>query len=527
MIERRKLGFGTVSNPLAAEPLPGRRVGCFNRRNNVLFAAAAGLAFGSTACNAALDISLAQTQNMSCFGGVCGPTATDAVLNVADPEALLAAGNVEVTTAGTSIQAMDIKLNAALTWSASSTLALDAYQSITVRQPATVSGSGGLTVTTNDGGSNGTFSFGPKGNVTFQNLASPLVIDGKPFTLVDSLPALAAAVESNPRGHYALANNYSASQDRTYRRSPIRKALRGVIQGLGNTISSLAIASKSRRAEVGLVSQVGASGAIENLRLAAINYQASSLHLSGEGGLAGVNGGNLFGDEVSGTIASSGTGQLAGGIAGTSSETGAIISCSANASVTAGGGNLGGLVGWNFGTITLSRAEGAVSGGLAGGLVGQNEGTISQSFATGTVEGSYPGGLVGNNTYNGIDTGSIENSYSTGDVSGPSEYVGGLVQSQNSSGYISYSYSTGAAGSTNGGFECSGASTSFTNDYWDITTSRAKYSACYQVDLKGVTGLTTKQLRSGLPAGFHSTIWAEKKGVNNGLPYLIANPPEK
>jgi hypothetical protein len=33
--------------------------------------------------------------------------------------------------------------------------------------------------------------------------------------------------------------------------------------------------------------------------------------------------------------------------------------------------------------------------------------------------------------------------------------------------------------------------------------------------------------RSGLPAGFDFTIWAEKKNINNGLPYLIANPPRK
>ena len=29
----------------------------------------------------------------------------------------------------------------------------------------------------------------------------------------------------------------------------------------------------------------------------------------------------------------------------------------------------------------------------------------------------------------------------------------------------------------------------------------------------------------GLPAGFDPAIWAQSKSINNGFPYLIANPP--
>ncbi len=43
----------------------------------------------------------------------------------------------------------------------------------------------------------------------------------------------------------------------------------------------------------------------------------------------------------------------------------------------------------------------------------------------------------------------------------------------------------------------------------------------------GVTGLTSKQLRSGLPAGFSSYFWGEKKRSNNGFPYLLAMQPDK
>jgi hypothetical protein len=41
----------------------------------------------------------------------------------------------------------------------------------------------------------------------------------------------------------------------------------------------------------------------------------------------------------------------------------------------------------------------------------------------------------------------------------------------------------------------------------------------------GITGLSTAQLQSGLPAGFDPTVWGENANINSGLPYLLANPP--
>jgi hypothetical protein len=79
-------------------------------------------------------ISSAATANMSCSGGVCAPTAKNAVLNVGDLENLLASGNVEVTTTGSGSQADSIEVDAPLTWSSLSTLILDAHQSILVKR---------------------------------------------------------------------------------------------------------------------------------------------------------------------------------------------------------------------------------------------------------------------------------------------------------------------------------------------------------------------------------------------------------
>ncbi|HEY5048225.1 MAG TPA: hypothetical protein VII49_09415, partial [Rhizomicrobium sp.] len=88
------------------------------------FALSVALVFAAAGAHADVTISSAQTQNMSCSGGVCTPTAKDAVLNVTDLTNLLASGNVEVTTTGSGVQANNIDVNAAFGWSSTSALSL-------------------------------------------------------------------------------------------------------------------------------------------------------------------------------------------------------------------------------------------------------------------------------------------------------------------------------------------------------------------------------------------------------------------
>ena len=96
-------------------------------------------------------------------------------------------------------------------------------------------------------------------------------------------------------------------------------------------------------------------------------------------------------------------------------------------------------------------STGNVSGGTAyiGGLVGQNYSSpISNCYSTGTVTGStYTGGLVG---YNGSS--SISNSYSQSPVTiGAGGYsIGGLVGYSYGSSSISNSYATGNINSGSG-----------------------------------------------------------------------------
>jgi hypothetical protein len=42
----------------------------------------------------------------------------------------------------------------------------------------------------------------------------------------------------------------------------------------------------------------------------------------------------------------------------------------------------------------------------------------------------------------------------------------------------------------------------------------------------GITGLTDAQLKSALPAGFDPNVWGQSPNINNGWPYLLANPPQ-
>jgi hypothetical protein len=159
------------------------------------------------------------------------------------------------------------------------------------------------------------------------------------------------------------------------------------------------------------------------------------------GGLVGVNPGIINGSSASGII-SSGSNGFAGGLVGANFDTGTIANSSSSSTVsgTTGadadfGSGVGGLVGFNQGSISGSFATGPVSGTtpnvdqqyaiIIGGLVGLNNGQITNSYSSSTVTASGSiemGGLVGGNF------GPITGSYATGHVSGSGDgSVGGLV----------------------------------------------------------------------------------------------------
>ena len=153
-----------------------------------------------------------------CSAGVCTPTHKGAVLNVTDLENLLAASNVQVTTGSGSLAALtsDIVVTTPFTWSSTSVLTLDAYHSITIGKTVSVSGTGGVSFVTNDGGTGGSLSFGANGDVNFSSLTSSLAINGATYTLVGNIATLASDIATNPSGRLRIGDSYDAQSGWNY-----------------------------------------------------------------------------------------------------------------------------------------------------------------------------------------------------------------------------------------------------------------------------------------------------------------------
>jgi hypothetical protein len=533
-------------------------------------------------------ISAAPTHNMALSNGIYSPTGNKAVLNVNDLTSALAAGNLEVTTgngADGTTQG-NLEVNVAMHWVSGFTFTLDAYRSVRVNQQITDAGAGALTIATHDGGKNGRLEFSGSGSIQFWGLANPLSIGGKSYALVNTVAALAAAIAAAPDGNYALANSYDASVDRTYKQSPVSTIFEGNVEGLGNTISNLSthgdglffeidwgasvsnlrlrnvnvdqakdghdnvggLAGTSNGALYGdetsgkvaaWASPQGAGGLVGSGIGSITNCSSAATVrtrlVEGEdygaqyiGGLVGIFSGPITDSFATGDVNVGSLTQNAGGLVGQSEGPIRHSHATGNISGLPLGGEMGGLVGSQSSPIIDSYATGNVrlapiaQGSRVGGLVGSTNSSITRSFATGNVEHSYPGndgGLVAL-----VSGGPITDSYALGAVGG--SLGGGLVGESGDQIAISTSYATGNAdGNETGGFACGLYPTGTSNDYWDTTTSGTTYSLCMNQNQTGVTGLTTTQLQSGLPAGFDPSVWAEDKKINHGLPYLIANPP--
>jgi hypothetical protein len=492
----------------------------------------------TSAAHAGVSISNKPTQNMDCQAGVCTATAQKAVLNVGDLQGMLASGDVTVKTGSL---ANSIEINDPLTWASTSGLTLDAQSSIIVRKPVVVAGMSALTVTTNDGGAGGDLFFERDGKIDFSDLSSSLRINGVSYVLVGDIKALADNIATNPSGSYAFAIDYDATADGHYKHSPISGPFDGVFEGLNHRISNLTIHARDNDESAGLFQRIESDSRPIILRdIHFINVDVSSAQ-QWAGALAGLAFNVvIFRCYSSGKV----EGAAAGGLVGAVSP-GTIVRSGSDAEVTVNGSGLaGGLVGWARETNTTeSFATGPVTGGTAGGLAGANVGEVQRSYATGPVTGnrgkySFAGGLLGSNGGDSVFS-EVVDSYATGAVTNRGHaFTGGLVgysvrfKGQASASLTATSYSTGQVQGRNsgkvGGFagEIDGAQT----DYWDITTSGSVVGVAKgcggKICQANVTGLTDDQLNSGLPTGFDPNVWGQSPNMNNGYPYLLANPPQ-
>lgn len=263
-----------------------------------------------------------------------------------------------------------------------------------------------------------------------------------------------------------------------------RTPFTGSFNGQGHTITGLTIARPTSE-NIGLFGY--SEGLIENVRLEEINVRGeepagglvgenfgsvSDVAIEGEvrgsplsiGGLAGANNGDIHNASVDVTVTSSGTDNLISGTGGIAGYNGGELTESTASGDVSGAENIGGLVGVNSGTVMESGATGDVSGDeVVGGLVGNAyEGAVSDSYATGDVSAEeIAGGLAGENS----EESTIRTSYATGDVSA-TENAGGLIGSNVAPVGRSFATGTVEAGTNAGGLVGTGDTQQVTDAYW-------------------------------------------------------------
>jgi hypothetical protein len=473
------------------------------------------LALAATDAHAALQISSKPTANVSCSGGVCTATAQNAVLNVSDLASMLAAGNVTVASGSA---AADIEVDAALSYAAGTGLTLDSFHSITFNNPVEVTGTrAALTITTDDGGTDGDFRFLGKGRVRMWDANDKLVINGTSYVLVKNFKQLMRK-ETGSAVNVALAQSDDLGK-RAFTVPPLAN-VDGTLEGLGNSLSRFTINVTSGPA--GFVGALKSTGTVRDLILTSASVTTSAAGQDA-GALVAANQGQIINCFADGTVTANGTGQQAfiGGLVGTSS--GSIRNSGADVTVSSQSFDIiGGLVGMNIppslnsAVIFQSYAEGSVSApadnGHVGGLIGENDGGfVFYSYARGAVTGggganTFIGGLIGLETidpFGGPDP-FLSASYSTGSVDGgTSADIGGVL-----------------------GYDADNIGNS--DDYWDLDTSgigNHSHGAGVPINDRGLAGLHTSAFISQLPSGFDPTIWTQDSKINDGYPYLLVNPP--
>ncbi|WP_053063312.1 GLUG motif-containing protein, partial [Variovorax paradoxus] len=401
----------------------------------------------------------------SAAGTTSGIGADTLSANLATTNVTLATDNSTGTDSG------DINVNAAVSWGGNTTLTLNAYNDININAAITATGtSAGLVLNHGNYASTGTVTSGTDYNVkapiTLSGANATLSINGTAYTLLHSMAEIDAIDSTGLSGNYALAQDLDAGGT-TYTSALVSSTsfvFGGRFAGLGHTISNLTINAGSAN-NVGLIAQN--FGTLRDLGLVGGSVSGGDR----VGSLVGFNGssGSISNAYATGSVSGD---DYVGGLAGYNGIGGSISNAYAAGSVSGTGDFVGGLVSVNYGTISDAHATGSVAGtsSWVGGLVGVNagSGSISNAYATGSVSaaaGGYVGGLVGLN-----DGGTISGAYATGNVLATGGFVGGLVGYN--SGSINNAYATGSvSGGANVGGLVGLNDGSISNAYWDSSTT--------------------------------------------------------
>ncbi|MEI7868582.1 MAG: MBG domain-containing protein, partial [Candidatus Methylumidiphilus sp.] len=468
----------------------------------------------------------------------------------------------------------DITVSSPITWSTDKILTLQADRNINVNATLNATGNAaGLTLSYGAAAGNGYFlNNGAKITLSGDN---PVLKIGKSgglvsYTVINHLGVEADAttppllhslqgIKTNLTGNYALGSDINASATSGWNDvagvkqgfTPIGSgttsatAFTGNFEGLGHTIDRLFI-NRPSTDNVGLFGTVGLDSGTPNSISHVGLTNADVTGGSDVGILAGQTlpvtsvAHTFSGGKVSGN--SFGIGGLIGyNQAGKNGDVSSSLTNSfSTAAVTGVSGTfaVGGLVGWNFGSVTQTYSHGAVQGDAwVGGLIGALTGrTVSSSYSTGSVSGTTSvGGLVGY-----VDSGAnIYSSYSMGAVTGTTGAVGGLVGtlSAGGNGFIHDSYSTGAVSGPTGltgglvGEVSPGSAISFS--YWDTDTSGTTkgIGSGTPSGTSTLTGLSHAEMMNAasFPSTWSAVGWTLPVGVGIYYPYLtwrFQTPPQ-
>lgn len=473
------------------------------------------------------------------------PLNSGANINNSTLAAYLSSTNVTIFTNGAGSEAGNITVSAPVSWSANTTLTLNADATtggIFINNNIASSGSsGGLVLIAGSGGINQA-----GGTSVTANTLTATASNGGSVSLTNAENSIAVLGTSSADGSFAVSSNRAMTVT-----GPVTfGSSLSLATTSGNLAVNAALASSSANADVSLTAAdalvlskditltganaqlalgYGSSYTLANGARITLSGASSSLEIDGtgytlirslddlqtlmNGNLAGSfalassidagataswNGGEGFVpvNGFSGTFAGLGhfidgltinrSNQSVQGLFGLMSGTARDVTLS-NVSVS-GNGTVGSIAArLSGGLLTNVHVTGSVTAqnDLAGGLVGWSDiGTISLSSAHVTVSGAGGvGGLVGRNR-----AATISDSYSTGSVTGTGSGIGGLIGTTVQGTTLTNVYASGlVTGSTDaGGLIGSQDATAITvtNGYWDTGTTGQSTSA-------GGTGIST------------------------------------
>ncbi len=391
---------------------------------------------------------------------------------------------------------------------------------------------------------------------------------------ISNVTQLQAIKDATNTAHFILINDIDASATAGWNGGqgflPIGW-FGGSLEGQGYTISDLTI-NRPGVYQTAMFTHIGSDAVLKNFHLDNVSISGGSR----TGALSGTVAGLIENVSVSGTIQGTST---VGGLAGQVNAAGSIIDCHADVSVSGSSHMVGGLVGNNNeGALDNNSSEGDVSGqNRVGGLVGSNAGpltnshsasvvngdehvgglagfnhntTIEACYSTGSVSGVVNvGGLVGfsgwnnsivrlsfstadvegtNNQVGGligrVQSGIVENTFARGEVTGNNR-VGGLVGEILFGAIVNNSFSTGfveGQGAQIGGLIGRDQGSSTYDSFWDEDTSGLTTS-------DGGAGKTSSEMLTQSTftnAGWDfNNIWSMDPDINDGYPFLIPLTP--